>query len=388
MEYRDVIIHVHIFKNAGSSFDSALLGHFNKSFIDHRDDHLIRNDPNFLKEYLANHSHIKAFSSHSIYHKPESFDNIKLHTVYLLRHPIERIRSVYHFEKKQPAEDSSGAMMAKKLNFLHYLAWRMRDDTPATIRNLQTIFLAGIGPDPAQLEKKYKMALKTVTTSPLIGVVDRYDESMVVFEEFLQQFFPNIDLSYTRKNITDKNIDISASAKAEKILTDIGRSLADTVYENNRYDLVLYQKANTLLNEKIDKIDHYKNKLSNFRIRCKLKNIVELLKQKKYDQAEKLAGDELKSYPDNVSFHLRYAEALELNGKGREALDKYNDTLYRFPNNVYIYLFKGRYLARVGMKKEAEQILSFARMKFPDKIDQINTYIDKIIYEKRDSNYY
>lgn len=275
MEERSVIVHVHIFKNAGSSFDDALLTNFEDDFIDHREDHLIRNNKDFLQNYLIEHPKIKAFSSHSVYHKPKNFENANLHTVYFLRHPVERIKSVYSFEKKQPAESSSGAKMAKELDFQEYTAWRMQDDVPATIRNLQTIFLAGDGPHPKDMRKRFAMALENLNSSSLVGVVDRYDESMVIFEEYLKEIFPKIDLSYIRRNVTDDDISSSLEAKIGKLLRQLDEPLRELVKQKNEFDLKLYSKANSLLEEKIGKIDNFKNKLENFQERCRIKNIVE-----------------------------------------------------------------------------------------------------------------
>ncbi len=280
MKHRNVIVHVHIFKNAGSSFDDTLLTNFNDNFIDHRDDNLIKNDKKFLENFLIVNNTVKAFSSHSIYHKPKDFDNVKLHTAYFLRHPIERIRSVYSFEKKQPAKDSLGATKAKELNFKEYIAWRMQEDVPATIRNLQTIFLAGDGLRPNHMKKKFTLAFKNLHDSPLIGVVDRYDESMVVFEEYLKQFFPNIDLSYIRKNVTDTNIDASVKEKVEKLLQQLDEPVQKLVKEKNAFDLELYEKANILLDEKITKIEDFDKKLNDFKERCKAKPTPSAQKEK------------------------------------------------------------------------------------------------------------
>ena len=52
MPDRDVIVHVHIFKNAGSSFDDTLLTNFKDAFVDHREDQLIRKDKNFLENHF------------------------------------------------------------------------------------------------------------------------------------------------------------------------------------------------------------------------------------------------------------------------------------------------------------------------------------------------
>ena len=270
--HRNFIVHVHIFKNAGSSLDGALERNFQDAFVDHREDHLIRTNEEFLKEYLQKHENIQAFSSHSVYFKPRSFDNVNLHPIYMLRHPIERMKSVFSFEKKQPAGDSLGAKMAKQFNFEEYVSWRMQDDVPPTIRNLQTVFLAGANHHANHLDKKFQLALETLDESPLIGVVDRYDESMVVFEEYLRPFFPDIDLSYVRKNVTDTNTELSVEEKANKILMQFDAKMQEKIKEKNKYDLELYERANILLDENIEKIDNFREKLYDFKKRCIIKN--------------------------------------------------------------------------------------------------------------------
>ncbi len=376
---RDVIVHVHIFKNAGSSFDSALLTNFKGRFVDHREDHLVKQDPEFLQHYLSNHPDIEAFSSHSIYHKPQDFELVKLHPVYFLRHPIERIRSVYRFEKKQPSEDSSGAMMAKKLGFREYIAWRMKDDAPATIRNIQTIFLAGSGPHPAEMMHKYNRAHNTVLTSPLIGIVDRYDESMVIFETYLRDYFPNIDLSYVRKNITDQNLDQPISEKVDSLLSEVGSDLASLIKKNNMFDIKLYDTARELLDEKISKIEHFDKKLEDFKMRCTLRHIIELNRAKNYSEAVTVSQRGIEKYPHNVSFYLKHAESLEKSGEIAEALVRYTHTLQQFPNNIYAYLLYGRCQAKIGRFEEANALLLAAERHFPDRQDLIDSFVENMV---------
>lgn len=202
---RDVIVHVHIFKNAGSSFDDALLNFFNNNFVDHREDEALKKGKMaYLTKYLDDHPNIKAFSSHSVYFIPTNTEKFRFHPIYFLRNPIERIRSVYDFEKKQLPAITQGAIKAKKLNFKEYVAWYMQHDSPATIRNLQTIFLSGGKND---FERAFKSALNNLKKTQCIGIVDRYDESMVVFEDYLRDYFPGIDLSYIRRNTTNLNHD-------------------------------------------------------------------------------------------------------------------------------------------------------------------------------------
>jgi len=60
----------------------------------------------------------------------------------MLRHPIERIRSVYDFERKQRGR-TPGSRAAKSKSFRDYVAWRMTPAVAHTIRNYQTLYLAG-----------------------------------------------------------------------------------------------------------------------------------------------------------------------------------------------------------------------------------------------------
>lgn len=378
MTNRNVIVHVHIFKNAGSSFDDTLLTNFNEDFVDHREDNLINNDKFFLENYLKKNKNVKAFSSHSVYHKPKGFNDTKLHTVYFLRHPIERIRSVYNFEKKQPEEDSSGAKMAKELDFNEYVAWRMQEKSPATIRNLQTIFLAGVGPQPDQMEKKFTLALETLRSSFLIGIVDRYDESMVVFEEYLKQFFPNIDLSYIRKNITDTDIKASIEDKVKKINQQLDEPLGELVREKNKFDLILYEKANLLLDAKIGEIQTFEKKLNNFQERCKIKQLRLLFNQNKYEKIVESAEEFIKSEIKNVRIYLLYAESLRKLKKYNRALIVYGDIINKFPKNPWAYFYQAEIYSTIGNKKKAKKLFAHYKIKFKEKIEIIDFFKKKI----------
>lgn len=270
---RSIILHSHIFKNAGTTFDHALEKNFLKDFIDHRDDaDLVEEKQNYLTNYLRQHENTKAFSSHSIHFTALDDENFRFHQVYFLRHPIERIKSVYTFEKQQPSEVSKGTKMAKELNMQEYIRWRMRDDVEGTIRNCHTIFLSGEGPSFDDIDKVYIQAKKNLYKLPLIGIVDRYDESMVVFEEYLKSYFPNVDLSYVRKNVTDTNKKLSVDEKANKLLLSLDDDLQKLVLEKNAYDIELYRLANKLLDKKIEQIDNFEAKLEKFKQKCEVLN--------------------------------------------------------------------------------------------------------------------
>ena len=202
---RHIIVHGHIFKNAGTSFDWSLNRAFGDRFIDHREDKLMREKKGkHLAEFVHEHPSLCALSSHHLCFPRPEIDDVVFHPVYFVRHPIERIASVYSFERRQEA-DTLGARAAKEKSFSDYVRWRFQSDVPSTIRDYQVRNVIGahdlsLG---AATVSWLSEALSHLESIDCVGVVDRYDESMVVFEESLRPFFPDIDLAYERQNVSD-----------------------------------------------------------------------------------------------------------------------------------------------------------------------------------------
>lgn len=144
----------------------------------------------------------------------------------------------------------------------------MQDNVAATIRNCHTVFLSGDGPNSTKIDEKFESAKHNLYDVHLVGIVDRYDESMVVFEEYLRKYFPSIDLSYVRKNVTDTVTGVSMEEKADKLLLDLDEELRHLVLEKNAYDIEIYKLASDLLDEKINRINDFDVKLQKFQQRC------------------------------------------------------------------------------------------------------------------------
>ena len=195
-------------------------------------------------------------------------DDCELVPIYLLRHPIQRIPSVYEFERRQEA-DTAGARAAKLKSFRDYVAWRMQPGVPRTIRNYQTIYLAGVHNYSKDAEPGlgiFGVAMSTVRSNPLIGVVERYDETMVVIEHHLTESLPGLDLSYVRQNVTRRRW-LDRRPTPESVLKRLG-GLAQTVVDKNSLDLAIYQLVNRRLDDQIGKIEHFDERLDDFRGRC------------------------------------------------------------------------------------------------------------------------
>ena len=266
---RTIIAHGHIFKNAGTSFDWALKRNFKEGFIDHRDnDQMRRGGASSLANILDANRDIKAIASHHLYRwmPLPQIPNVTIIPCFFIRHPIERVRSVYTFERSQKAE-TPGAVHAKKLSFKDYIAWRMGHKGGGVVMNYQTKYCSGRKGAPLSDAHIAKTA-DFLSSVALTGIVDRFDESMVYFEEFLRASFPLIDLSYVRQNVSNRGRSTSTvEARIEAVLDELGPEAAE-LEGNNRADIELYCVANQALNEHIGKIANFDEKLENFRFRC------------------------------------------------------------------------------------------------------------------------
>ena len=268
---RHIILHGHIFKNAGTTFDWSLKKNFGKNFLDHRQDELMRKDGSaHLAQLVDDDKGLCAISSHHMTGEMPELLEVNFIPIHLLRHPIERIRSVYDFERKQRGA-TPGARAAKSKSFKEYVEWRMQPKVSRTIRNYQTAYLAGHhrrSTDVNVISRHFIDAVEMVTNVSLVGLVERYDESMVVLEDALRAHFPKIDLSYVAQNVSARKARRSGNGgTTEEILGELG-SLQKTVIDENSFDLALYQVALARLQSRIDGTENFTEKLQDFRERC------------------------------------------------------------------------------------------------------------------------
>jgi hypothetical protein len=250
---RKVIIHKHLFKNAGTTFDWSLKENFGDAFYDHRDDLPMRKEGQiYLIDFLKKNPKILALSSHHVWFHFKADDEIELIPVYLLRHPVERIRSVYNFEHSQES-DTLGPIMAKEMNFKEYVRWRMRDDVPPTVRNFQTRYLAGTKIAKPLNEQHLKSALEEIDNCNFIGIVDRYDDSMKIFEQEFRKLGISLSLTTNAQNMSQSIENINIGERVNSILSEL-EELGEIVVRNNQFDIDIYNYANEKLQHTLLKL--------------------------------------------------------------------------------------------------------------------------------------
>lgn len=264
---RNILLHCHLFKNAGSTLDWSLQRQFGDAFIDHRDDEKMREGSSYLAPYLEEHNQLQALSSHHMPLPLPQSDDYNILPIIVVRHPIDRARSVYEFERRQEAF-TAGALKAKELNFPDYVRWRMEDDVAPTIRNFHCCFCSS-NFDREIDEEAYRLSLAHLLATPLLASVERYDESMVLFEHDLAQIYPEIDLSYVRQNATPGR-DAPLQERVESIFEDLGPELSALFQQKNHWDMALYEAAQAIITERLGAVGRADQLLENFQSRCRL----------------------------------------------------------------------------------------------------------------------
>jgi hypothetical protein len=267
---RAIIVHNHLFKNAGSSIDWALKENFGRSFIDHRDDNVMRKGAEYLGPYLTGNSDIHAVSTHHLTLPLPNLEDIKLLQLMMFRHPIERVTSVYKYERKQTRSSTPGAIHAQKLSLKDYILWRMEPHVGPTIRNfhvIRSIPVRKVNRSPVTADE-LQMAIEVIQSISLLGLVEKFDESMVMFEEVLCQYFPSIDMSYKTQNINqDKKT--SQEDRIIRLQEEIGDEVYQLLLSNNQKDIELYSTVIREFDKRKNTVSDFTSKLYDFQERCK-----------------------------------------------------------------------------------------------------------------------
>lgn len=249
---RHVIVHNHLFKNAGTTVDGILRKNFGSRFVDHRDNKAMRKGSAYLGEFFRNNPHVSALASHHLALPLPQIANTAFYLLTMYRHPLDRVASAYNFERAQVDSGTQGSRFAREHSLREYVLWRMRRDVPPTIRNASIMHSL---PFPHRWDRTITRAdLETakefVAGLPLLGIVECFDESMVLFGETLRPVFPGIDFSYVRRNVRQAN-GLSPVERIARLREEIGQDAFDLLCECNALDIELYEYAVSTLRRRM-----------------------------------------------------------------------------------------------------------------------------------------
>ena len=190
---RTIILHYHLFKNAGTSIDSILQENFGEQWITKEFKSVINNTPEVI-QWINENPQAIAFSSHTMNGPIPKIDGVKIISIAMLRDPVKRIISAYKFERMQ-SSDSWGAQLAKQLSFEEYVVTRLQEERDTQCRNFQTARLATLRPGD---EPKIQRAIEALNDLSVVGIVEDFNKSLKkIASKILEEFKEELPIIYS-----------------------------------------------------------------------------------------------------------------------------------------------------------------------------------------------
>jgi hypothetical protein len=238
---RPIIIHYHLFKNAGTSLDRTLRQNFGVTWATIEHEPTMR--PAELRTFLVENPWATVVSSHTAVLPLPRMRSTHIIPIFFLRHPLDRVRSIYDFERQQDAQ-TAGAVKAKELDMPAFVAWRLeraRTVRDHALSDFQAYRLAFGTPDGSMLER----ALATLEVLPFVGLVEDYESSLARLQGLLADYFPSIHLKVQHANVTASRAD-SLDERLEDLRQRVGDELYRELESMNQVDMRVWERAREL----------------------------------------------------------------------------------------------------------------------------------------------
>ena len=219
MREQELYIFLHIPKTGGSTLNSIFTRQFSaQELYDHE---LFQNKIIPLADLTSeDRKQIHAIAGHLLYGAHGKFYK-PYHYFTMLRHPVDRVLSLYSFLKNYP-----GYERLQNMSLEEYVR------TEPEAQNGQTLLLCGI-----PLQYDVSLAKKRLETFDVVGITERFDESLYL----LKSAFGWTDIHYEKVNIT----------KTRLKRADVPLETIKLIEEHNKLDLELYQFAKELLQKRL-----------------------------------------------------------------------------------------------------------------------------------------
>lgn len=239
---RTVILHYHLFKNAGTSLDAAFKENFKgDEWVTKEFPAQPNKNREQVKQWIIDNPQAKCFSSHTAILPVPEIEGIKVIPVIFVRHPIDRIASAYSFEKKQGGQ-GFGSTLARNTTLGGYIETRLSLDHDRQCRNFHAHRLAAMY--PGQPDTEADRALAAIKELPFVGLVERYTNSLETLESLLKsEGFESIKLKPVEKNVS-RAVKKTLDEKLNEIQEQIGFDTYTCLLENNEVDLKLWCEIN------------------------------------------------------------------------------------------------------------------------------------------------
>ncbi|MCJ9429758.1 hypothetical protein [Kordiimonas marina] len=242
---RAVILHYHSFKNAGTSVDAMLKDNFGQ-LCDSREFEREEDMRPLARDWILSKPQKRAFSSHTLEGPVPDIPGVDILPVIFLRHPIDRARSAYLFERRQAA-DTKGAELAKTHDFASYIDIKMQEEYGWAVVNFNCVRLSMFSGAPGE-EPSLERAMETLDRLPFVGLVEQFEASIRRLETLMRAYYPDVVLGSVLKNAT-RAPELSLEDRLQEIRAELGDARYDRLEAANKNDLALFERVNAFYSQ-------------------------------------------------------------------------------------------------------------------------------------------
>ena len=263
---RDVILHYHFFKNAGSTVESILENNFRNRFARLDSDDYNATLPNdALLDFLTTRPEVVAVSSHHLRPPKPLDDGFIFHDILFLRHPVARLWSLYDFYRRTDLGTDPLAAAAKTRDAQEFFQL-LTEEYPHHVNNAQVSLLANAG-EKLPTDSDLAVAADVISQATVLGLAELFDESAVSAENSLARAFPGVDFSYVRQNVSDGRPTILDDQLA-RLRKHCGTEIFDRIIKLNQLDLALVQMAQEEVSRRFRLVPDQERRLKTLRSKC------------------------------------------------------------------------------------------------------------------------
>jgi hypothetical protein len=240
---RHVILHYHLFKNSGSSVDAILEEKFSNqmAYIHGRTpSSTVTNEDLF--SFLRANPDVRAVSSHHLRPPKPQSDNFVFFDIIFVRHPLDRLRSMYEFYHRTNQAGDPLGREAHSRDIAGFMELLLRE-YPHLSNNSQVNFLANGGcyirpVDKDDLEKATTLLCKAAVP----GLTERFDTSISVAKYYLYPAFGPFEVANFRMNVSPGR-PAELEVRLEAMREACGPIIYDALLAANQLDLLLVEQA-------------------------------------------------------------------------------------------------------------------------------------------------
>lgn len=243
-----LLLHYHLFKNAGSTVEHILKKNFG---TDHYDIHGPEANASVtmadVKKFISLHPDAKSITSHHLRYPVLDFDDYKIIDIVYIRHPIDRLYSMFSYYKKIAWETASPDVISKTFDEFLIKMFRFQ---PYNSINAQTNFWVNPGDyyfPPSEID--LETASFNLRKVKWLGTVDEFDKSLEVASHFLRPIYPRFDKTYKVMNVaTNVKENQNINEKINRLRDEFG-DVINLAEKFNSLDIDLWK----ICNQEIDR---------------------------------------------------------------------------------------------------------------------------------------